>query len=113
METKEEKTEVSNEQLVEEAGRAVIGTPSGLVSQRAQAELARRLMESIRDLDTSTGRYSRVIIALTLCLGLLAYLQLMVGIFSLPLPPAVQVAVLLLFVCALAWGFYKVVHFLD
>ena len=50
----------------------VIGTEAGLKSQFAQAELTRRLVVSIRDLDKTTSIYSKIIIALTILLGILA-----------------------------------------
>lgn len=42
------------EEVVEAAGRTVIGTPSGLVSQQAQAELTKRLIDSNESLRKAT-----------------------------------------------------------
>ena len=73
----EDKTE---EELVDDIGGTVIGTPSGLKAQFAQAELTRRLILSIRDLNRTTSRYSVTLIALSIVLGLIAITQIIVTI---------------------------------
>ena len=47
----EEISKMENEDLVKLAGGTVIGTPSGLKAQHAQAELTKRLLESIGELN--------------------------------------------------------------
>ena len=69
----EDKTEA---ELVDNIGSVVIGTTSGLKAQFAQAELTRRLIVSIRDLDRTTSKYSRIIVLLTVVLGILAGIQI-------------------------------------
>lgn len=69
----EDKTE---KELVGDVGTAVIGTPSGLKSQVAQAELTRRLIISIKSLDETTSFYSTIIVILTMVLGILAVFQI-------------------------------------
>lgn len=66
----------SNEELVKSVGETVIGTPSGLKAQHAQAELTRRLIISIDDLNRTTSYYSKVLIGLTIALGILAIIQI-------------------------------------
>lgn len=84
--TKEEATEysvsTSDNTLVEIAGGTVLGTPSGLKAQHAQAELTRRLMVSIKNLDVTTSRYSKVLVALTIALTFLGVLQIILTLFS-------------------------------
>lgn len=53
------------DQLVELAGGTVIGTPSGLGAQKAQAEIDRRLIEALNAYKESTETYSKWIIGLT------------------------------------------------
>lgn len=69
----EDKTE---EELVDDIGRNVIGTPSGLNAQFSQAELTRRLLVGIEDLNKATSRYSKIIIILTIVLGVFAIIQI-------------------------------------
>ena len=61
-------TDLTDEQLVERTGSVTIGTPSGMRAQEAQAELIRRLTESIRSMDKTTEHYSFRILGLTLVL---------------------------------------------
>ncbi len=68
--------ELTNEELVEIAGKTVIGTQSGLNAQYAQAELTRRLMRSIGTLTGETATYSKVLVDLTLLLAVVAVFQL-------------------------------------
>ncbi|MFZ2414449.1 MAG: hypothetical protein WAW33_00350 [Minisyncoccia bacterium] len=72
--------DLSNEELVELTGKAVIGTPSGLEVQHAQAELTKRLMMSINNLNSSSTRYSEKLIDLTIILFVIGLLQLIVSI---------------------------------
>ena len=53
------------DQLVELAGDTVIGTPSGLKAQKAQAEINRRLIEALNASRDSTEKYSKWLIGLT------------------------------------------------
>lgn len=66
----------TDEELVGDAGRVVVGTTSGLQAQHAQAELTRRLINSIKHLDATTSRYSRVLIWLTVELVIFALIQI-------------------------------------
>lgn len=69
----------SDDELVVDASRLS-------VQQGNQAELTRRLMKSIRSLDITTARYSSVLVALTLILLVLGFLQLVLTIFVTPVP---------------------------
>jgi len=69
-------TTKTNEELVRDAGETVIGTPSGLKAQHAQAELTKRLIISIDNLNKTTSCYSKVLIWLTVALGILAVIQI-------------------------------------
>lgn len=69
-------TQVKDIELVRRTSETVIGTPSGLKAQHAQAELMRRLIVSVDRLNASTSYYSKVLIWLTLILGILAVIQI-------------------------------------
>jgi len=75
---------LSHEKLVELAGKTVIGTPSGLEAQHAQAELTKRLMDSINSLNQSTSRYSDRLLDLTILLFMVALFQLLVSVSIIP-----------------------------
>lgn len=99
---KEETRNMSVDQLVELAGDAVIGTPSGKV----QAEINRRLIEALNASKESTDAHSEKILNLSLVLLLVAMAQLMISVFALPFPLAVQVVIwvgLLIFVVYESW----------
>ena len=70
----------SEAELVDSIGSTVIGTGSGLKAQSAQAELTRRLILSIRNLDKTTSVYSKIIVALTVSLGALALIQIWIAL---------------------------------
>ena len=72
----------TEEELVSDAGQTVIGTPSGLKAQHAQAELTRRLINSIKHLDETTSHYSRVLIWLTVILGIFALIQILLFVLK-------------------------------
>lgn len=73
----------SDEALVLASTETIGGAPSQK-SLWAQAELTRRLMESIRRLDQTSENYSRKLLLLTIVLSLIALEQLAVTIFPLP-----------------------------
>jgi len=73
---------LTNEKLVELAGETVIGTTSGLKAQYAQAELIKRLMDSINGLNKTTSRYSDKLLGLTIVLFFIAFVQLTVSLKS-------------------------------
>lgn len=68
------------DQLVELAGDTVIGTPSGLGAQRAQAELNRRLIEALNDSKDSTEKYSKKIEYLTWALVILTIILVIIAV---------------------------------
>lgn len=75
---------ISNEQLVELAGTTVIGTPSGLKAQQAQAELDKRLIENMESLKNSldqnnivASKYNKILLGLTMLMALLAVFQVL------------------------------------
>ena len=53
------------DQLVNLAGKTVMGTLNGLQSQKAQAEINRRLIEALNESRDSTNRYSEKLLFLT------------------------------------------------
>lgn len=71
------------DQLVELAGETVIGTPSGLKSQKAQAEINRRLIEALNASKESMTKYSKRIECLTWVLVGLTIILIIVGTFPL------------------------------
>jgi len=79
----EDKTEA---ELVDDIGKTVIGTESGLKAQFSQAELTRRLIVATRDLNRATTEYSKKLVNLTYILFLVALIQLIVSVFSMPIP---------------------------
>jgi hypothetical protein len=70
----------TNNELVAIIGGTVIGTPSGLNAQQAQAELNKRLINSMDNLNKSTTDYSRRLLDLNVVLFLVAIAQLIVSI---------------------------------
>lgn len=69
-------TSKTDEELVKDVGKTVIGTPSGLKAQYSQAELMRRLIFAIDNLNRTTSYYSKVLILLTITLGVLTVVQI-------------------------------------
>jgi hypothetical protein len=92
MDTNKEINGISDVELVAFAGSTVIGTSSGLKAQHAQAELTRRLMETIREANKSTTRHSTVTLGFTFVLFVTAILQLAAAIFSLPFEMFTQIS---------------------
>jgi len=74
--------EMTDQELVDIAGSTVIGTPSGLKSQHAQAELLRRNTEALHNSSKSSERYADRMMGLTLIVGLITFLQLMFSVIS-------------------------------
>jgi len=72
----------TNEELVKFAGKEETVLEGrcrkvgGFVSQHAQAELTRRLINSINSLDKTTSKYSKILIWLTIGIGILAIIQI-------------------------------------
>lgn len=71
------------DQLVELAGETVVGTPSGLKSQKAQAEINRRLIEALNASQESTKQYSERLERLTWVLVALTVVLVIIGIWTL------------------------------
>lgn len=71
------------DQLVELAGDTVIGTPSGLKSQKAQAEINRRLIEALNASQESTKQYSKRLECLTWVLVILTVVLVIIGVWTL------------------------------
>jgi hypothetical protein len=71
----------TDEELVEIAGVDILegnlNVSSG-IRQGAQAELTRRLMESIRNLNETTSKYSKILIWLTISLVFFALVQILI-----------------------------------
>jgi hypothetical protein len=75
--------ELSDEKLVEIAGLPIPGQGQPDSRQiQAQAELTRRLMGSINNLNKETSRYSQTLVDLTVVLFVLGFFQLLVAIKS-------------------------------
>jgi len=75
--------EKSNQDLVTEAGAGAYGSVSGLRSQKAQAELTKRLIEKMSDLDQSTTKYSLALVRLTIFMAVVAVFQAILTIMQL------------------------------
>ena len=73
------------EQLVELSGSTVIGTPSGMSAQQAQAEMNRRLIEALNDSKESTGRFSKRLELLTWVLVVLTVILVVIGVATIVL----------------------------
>lgn len=74
--------EMTDAELVALAGSTVVGTPSGLKAQHAQAELTRRNTEALIESGKSADHYADKMMGLSLIVGLIALLQLMFEILS-------------------------------
>lgn len=92
---------LSNEELVKYAGQTVIGTPSGLAAQEAQAELTRRLIvsnNSLRDATLEnngiTRKFNEGMLILTIILTLLAGLQIVASILPHDISPVIRFGVI-------------------
>lgn len=72
-------SEMTDAELVSEAGSRVIGTPSGLKSQEAQAEMMRRLIKALADSKESADRYNKVLFFLTVMMFMVAFAQLVLS----------------------------------
>ena len=68
------------DQLVELAGDAVIGTSSGLKSQKAQAEINRRLIEALNASKESSKNFSKKIEYLTWVLVVLTIILILIEV---------------------------------
>jgi hypothetical protein len=95
---------LSEEELVSIVGEAVVGTPSGLKSQQAQAELIRRQIVEMRKNNEATNRfnkttekYNNVTIDLTFVLLFVSFLQVVYAIFLSGRNQWVQIYLLILF----------------
>jgi cytochrome c-type biogenesis protein CcmH/NrfG len=71
------------DQLVKLTGETVIGTPSGLKSQQAQAEINRRLIEALNASQESTKQYSKRLEYLTWVLVVLTVILVIIGVWTL------------------------------
>ena len=71
------------DKLVELAGETVIGTLSGLKSQKAQAEINRRLIEALNASKESTKQYSKRLEYLTWVLVTLTVILVIIGVWTL------------------------------
>ena len=83
----EDKNNIKNkteEELVEIAGEDMlkIGSVDSGIRQKAQAELMRRLMNSIKDLNKTTSKYSKVLIWLTALLLVIAVIQIIIAVIQ-------------------------------
>ena len=65
-------SKLTNKELVELIGGMTIGSPSIVKAQHIQAEIIRRLIESIDSLNKSTALLSCIIIALTFIMLIIA-----------------------------------------
>ena len=81
--------DLSNEDLVQIAGSRVIGTSGGVKAQQAQAELNKRLIESLEKLgenfsksSVATAKFNKVTLDLTITMVFLAMLQIFTSAFS-------------------------------
>lgn len=72
----------TDHELVRDAGEVVIGTPSGLRAQHAQAELVRRNTEALKESSRTSEKYSDVMIVFSLLLFFVAMLQLVATFFA-------------------------------
>ena len=106
MEKQFESRDFNDEKLVTVSTETVGSNPSQK-SLWAQAELQRRLMESIRKFDEATSHYSKALIALTFTLLVIALLQIFATVFA-PFPStSVKVLVFGGAVVIVGWTFWK------
>lgn len=100
--------ELSDDELVETSGSTAIGTTSGQKAQHAQAELIRRLMETIRDANETTTKYSKVMLAFTFVLFVISLLQLVTTIFTLNFNTPIRVLMVGISFFILVWVFWRI-----
>jgi len=81
------------------------GSPD-MASEVARAELTRRLMKSIKDMDNTTSKYSKVIIILTIVLMILGFFQLMATILGESLSGWWAFAYILLFLIVVGYSIW-------
>lgn len=98
----------SDKELVEITGEKVIGTPSGLDAQCAQAELTRRLMESIKQLERSNNRYSDRMLELTILLFIIGFVQIVISIRTVVSTPIQWVMAVVIFAFFIYWTIRQV-----
>jgi len=70
------------EELYSSTDKKLVELSGGPQAEPAQAELTRRLMNSINDLNKQTSRYSNVIILLTVVMFVVGFMQLAVSMYS-------------------------------
>lgn len=106
MQEKKFDNKLSDEELVT-ASTETTGAHPSQRSLWAQAELTRRLMQSIQKLEKSTSRYSDVIIVLTFVLCVIGLLQLSTTVFPMPDYMPARVVLFCLFIGMVAWTFWQ------
>ena len=83
--------DLKNEELVKLSGETVIGTPSGLRAQHAQAELTRRLIKTLNEFSRSSDRYSRRNLILSIALFFIGYLQLITTLIAIEMNNLIKI----------------------
>ncbi|MDD3101737.1 MAG: hypothetical protein PHE59_01150 [Patescibacteria group bacterium] len=75
---------LTESQLVEYTGEKakLSGMSSGLDAQQAQAELTKRLIDSIRNFDDASSRYSKILLILTMILMEIGISQILITLFQ-------------------------------
>ena len=99
-------SELTDEELVERTGSVAIGTPSGMRAQEAQAELTRRLTESMRAMDKTTEHYSFRLLGLTVLLLVATVVLIVLTAIMLPLPWVGRAFIALGSIALLGWGMF-------
>ncbi|MFA6146346.1 MAG: hypothetical protein WC697_03410 [Patescibacteria group bacterium] len=75
---------LTESELVEYTGEKakLSGMSSGLDAQQAQTELTKRLIDSIRNFDDASSRYSKILLILTIILTGVGISQMIITLFQ-------------------------------
>jgi uncharacterized protein YacL len=99
--------EKTDDELVEDAGMVVVGTPSGLKAQWAQVEMMRRLKNAMERAEKSTTNFNKITLIFSLVVVFLTLVQVWIALIPLFSNIWWAVATFFLIVIALAGIFQK------
>jgi len=82
-----------------------IAADTGLSGQGAVVEMMSRLKSTIKKLDTSTTKYSKMLLRATMILVFFALVQIIMGVLVLPILSLQQISLFIFLFIVLWWGF--------
>jgi uncharacterized membrane protein YiaA len=102
--------DLTNEHLVRMIAQSEAGVQTGVTVEHGKAELTKRLIEKLDNLDKTTEHYSQRVLILTFVLLFIGLGQLAVAIFNLELPLYAQIVWSLLAVGAAVYMIFDLVR---